>query len=478
MGSPVFSERPVGAVNPWKPLADVATVLIVVFVVDAARSLWRRGNRRRAAIIGGSITLFLVAGGIHTALVDAGLIRMPYMISFAFLAIVAAMSFELSDDVVQAAELARQVRADEQRWRSLLENVELAVVGYDPAWLVTCANPFFSRLTGFGADEIRGRHLTALVGASEVEEVWHAARNGPPPHSRWAVRCASGEERTLHWSSVRLRSPDAAVAGVLSVGADITERLRALHDLQQAQRDLEHLSRTNLLGELTSELAHELNQPLAAILSNAQAARRFLAQAPPDIGEFDAILEDIIRDDKRAGEVIHRLRAMLRKGQVAREKLCLNDTIRDVVEIVKGETLAKQVDVRLSLANDLPILEAGRVEMQQVVMNLLLNSIQAMKDTPPDRRVVSIATAANNGAVETTVRDHGCGIAPDTLSDIFDAFVTTRSAGLGMGLTICRRLIEAHGGRIEARNNPGGGATFLFSLPLAGRKGTDPHDRA
>ena len=164
-----------------------------------------------------------------------------------------------------------------------------------------------------------------------------AAEDRPRPHSEWTLVCASGEERRLSWSTVKLLGPGGEFAGLLSVGQDITARLRAERDLQQVHWEMERLARSNLLGELAAALAHELNQPLTAILSNAQAGRRFLADGNPDLDELGDILDDIVRDDKRAGEVIRRLRAIFGSGKVARERLSLNSVIREILELVAGE---------------------------------------------------------------------------------------------------------------------------------------------
>ena len=220
-----------------------------------------------------------------------------------------------------------------------------------------------------------------------------------------------------------------------------------------------------MLGELTAALAHELNQPLTAILSNAQAARRFLAGGEIDPDELRAILEDIIRDGKRAGGVVHNLRAMLSHAPIVREDCSLNDLVREVAEFMHSELVGHEIELQQSLAQVLPLVHAARVEVQQVLVNLVLNAAQAMKDTPRELRQIEIGTRSENGTVTVSVRDHGHGIPPERLDTIFEPFFTTKSAGLGMGLAICRRLIEAHGGRIEACNHEGGGAEFSLCLP-------------
>jgi C4-dicarboxylate-specific signal transduction histidine kinase len=220
-----------------------------------------------------------------------------------------------------------------------------------------------------------------------------------------------------------------------------------------------------MLGELAAALAHELNQPLTAILSNAQAARRFVAAGMIEAAELRAILDDIVRDDKRAGGVIHNLRAMLNNVPVLSEPCSLNDLVREVGEFLNGEMLGQGIELRQRLEPGLPCVLAAPVEIQQVLVNLLLNAAHAMKDTPREARYIEIETCSESCAAKLSIRDHGCGIPEENLGKIFNRFYSTRSSGLGMGLAICRRLIESHGGRINARNHESGGAIFSFSLP-------------
>ena len=252
---------------------------------------------------------------------------------------------------------------------------------------------------------------------------------------------------------------------VAQIIANVLGRERADERSEQLRTEIAHSTRVAMLGELAAALAHELNQPLTAILSNAQAARRFIAEGIIEVDELRAILNDIIRDDKRAGDVIHNLRRMLNNTPAVPEACSLNDLVCEVAVFLNGEMLSQKIELRQTLAPALPRVQMAPVELQQVLVNLLLNAAQAMKDTPRDRRQIDIETRGGEGAVTVSIRDHGCGISLEQMSKVFEPFHTTKSAGLGMGLAICRRLIEAHGGRIEAGNHEAGGATFWFSLP-------------
>jgi C4-dicarboxylate-specific signal transduction histidine kinase len=248
------------------------------------------------------------------------------------------------------------------------------------------------------------------------------------------------------------------------VGSAIGRQRAELRE-EQLRSELAHTMRVATLGEMATALAHELNQPLAAILSNAQAARRFLATGGITTGELEAILDDIVRDDKRAGSVIQNLRSMVGKQPAARESCSLNELVREVLELMHGEFLEANVEVRPTYAPALPQTLVGRVELQQVIVNLLVNAIQAMADTPVGQRTIGIETHVEPGEVTVDIHDRGPGIPPERLATIFAPFVSTKKEGLGMGLSICRRIIENHRGRIEARAREDGGATFRFSLP-------------
>lgn len=464
-----------GSANPWVHLANLASVLIVLYVLDAAVRSWRAGEGHRALLVGGSVATFIVLGGIHAPLVDTGIVETPYMIGFAFLAIVLALSYELVSEAMLASRYAKEIRASDARWRSLLTDVQLAVIGIDPAGRVNYSNPFLGRLTDYTADELRGRPVASLVPVSDRVELdkrlADAARTGPRAHSRWDLVCASGARRTLAWSTVRLTDPDGRYAGLLSIGEDMTDRLAAERKLESTRRELEQLGRANMLGELVSTLAHELNQPLTAILSNAQAARRFMRSGGASGEEIEEILDDIVRDDKRAGEVIAQLRVMLGKGKRKRERTGVADLIDQALLIAGTEIDAQAVAVDRTLEPDLPDIEVDRVAIQQVLLNLLINALHAVAAPVNDQRAdsqrrvhIEARCSRAENLLVVSVEDRGPGIPVEVMPRLFEPFFTTKSEGLGMGLAICRRILETHGGTIRAENT-GTGARLSFSLP-------------
>lgn len=458
-----------GVENPWVWLVNIATLLILVYAVDASLEAWRRLDRQSAVAFGGGIVLFLILGLVHSILVDNGILQTPYMVSFAYLAIVMAMSYDLATDAVRVSQLTREIRANELRWQELLENVQLAVVGLDKQARINFANPFFCNILGYSEQELFRQDIASLLPPGKYEEAMERLRrteeSGPRPQARWPVVCKSGERREFVWSSVRLQESDGSYAGLITVGSDITEQLNAQKALQLSQRELERLTRASLLGELASTLAHELNQPLSAILSNSQAALRIMESEPGSTSELREILEDIVRDDKRAGGVIRSLRAMLTKKEINSESFRIEDALDEVVTILQGELETNRIALHVRIDPGIAVVTARRIELQQVLVNLLLNAKQALTEMPPEGRNIKIMVTRRNGMVAISVTDNGPGIPAEQLPKIFDGFFTTGLDSMGMGLAICARIIDAHGGTITAENDPQGGAVFTFTLP-------------
>lgn len=264
----------------------------------------------------------------------------------------------------------------------------------------------------------------------------------------------------------------AAVIALLLQGGLIAALLVARRRRHEAdvearrhREEIAHLNRVGAVGELASSLAHEINQPLAAILTNAQAAQRILGRASPDLEEVRGSLKDIIEDDQRAGEVIHRMRSLMRKEESRRSAVDLNDVAQRVLRLVASDAQLRNVSLDPDLAQGLPAVAGDSVQLQQVVLNLVANGLDAVADRPPGQRSVAIRTAAANGSAELSVTDSGRGIRADDLGRVFEPFYTTKPEGLGMGLPICRSIVEAHLGRLLVESAVGGGATFRCVFP-------------
>jgi two-component system, LuxR family, sensor kinase FixL len=254
---------------------------------------------------------------------------------------------------------------------------------------------------------------------------------------------------------------------VLANVVDISARLAAEEVARRNREQVELLSRVSLLGEMTASLAHELNQPLAAIVNNATAAMQYLERGRLNPEQLQDILNDVVADGRRACDVMHNVRRAIKKGSAIRGQINLNDVVRAVAHMVQADAAAQSCKIELHLTQDLPAIEGDPTQIQQVLINLVSNAFDAMRDAPPSRRVVDIATDYNgDGTVGVTVRDYGSGISETTRERLFEQFFTTKDEGLGMGLAIVRSLIEAHGGTVAAENANGGGARFYFRLPI------------
>ena len=246
---------------------------------------------------------------------------------------------------------------------------------------------------------------------------------------------------------------------------------QALHEVEEdARRQREQinlLGRVSLLGEMTASLAHELNQPLSAIVSNASAGRRFIDQGKEDPENLRDILVDVESDARRANDIIRNVRNTIKKGDPTRRRIDLNELVTNVARVVRPDAVGYSCEVETSLARDLPPIEGDPVQIQQVLVNLVSNAFDAMRQTPVSQRKVEISTAdSGDGEVRLSVRDHGTGIGPEVRERLFDQFFTTKEHGLGMGLAIVRSIVESHGGKIDAENVADGGARFHFTLPV------------
>jgi C4-dicarboxylate-specific signal transduction histidine kinase len=246
---------------------------------------------------------------------------------------------------------------------------------------------------------------------------------------------------------------------------DVTERKLAEAALREAQADLARINRVTTMGELTASLAHEINQPIAAAVTNANTTLRWLTREHPDLEEARASALRIVKDGTRAAEIITRMRLLFKKGTQQRELVDINDVVREMIVLLRGEAPRYSISFRTELTADLPRFMADRVQLQQVLMNLMLNGIEAMKEVEGARELTIKSQRAENDHVLISVSDSGVGLPPQFADQIFNAFFTTKGQGTGMGLSISRSIVEAHGGRLWANNNSTRGASFYISLP-------------
>jgi two-component system, LuxR family, sensor kinase FixL len=593
---------PVGVTNPWILVAQLSLLLLVIFFVDATITAWRRGDRRRALVVGGALILFSAIAIGQVVLVVWGIIQAPFLACFSYLGLITAMGYQMSNDMLQGAQLARQLQASEADLRETKQRMELAAsaaelgmwmwdIVRNEIWITDKGRPLFGFTPSekLDFDRFRSRvhpedresvlkavEISLRTGAeyrSEYRVVlpdgqlrWIAGRghvefNGDGKAVRMrgaslditkrkqaeeqfrlvveaapsamimvntegritlvntqaeAVFGYAREElighpiemlvperfRSHHMSDRRsyLRDAQARPMGagrelfgrrkdgsqvpveiglnpihtpeglfVLASIIDISERKQAELEAARQRNELAHLSRVTMLGELSGSIAHELNLPLSAILSNAQTAQRILANGGTDLAELREILDEIVSEDKRAAEVIRRLRLWLKKGEVQQHLIRINNVVQDVLKLMRNDLIDQHVAVDTELGRHLPSINGDPIQLQQVLLNLVVNACDAMTSCKTLERRLLIRTGIENGsrAVIVSVTDRGSSVPEEKLEKIFEPFFTTKSKGLGLGLSVCRSLVTAHRGKLWATNNAQRGATFHFTLPVA-----------
>ena len=384
-------------------------------------------------------------------------------------------------DAAERKAAERALRQSEERLRLVLEANSEGV--WD--WNIPSGKAFFSRrysgMLGYEPEEFAQDYdaWKALVHPDDFDRV-HAEHVAHIDHGKEFCVELRMRKKSGDWCWIRSRGTvverDAEGRAIRMVGThlDITERKQAEQELQQQRQELAHVARVSVMGELATSVAHELNQPLGAILSNAEAAELFLSQDPPALGELRAILADIRKDDERAGEVIRRMRSLLRKQELEREPVQMNLLVEDVFRLVSSDASLRQVAITAALSPHLPPVQGDRIQLQQVLLNLIMNAMEAMTKQPPEKRRLIVRTSyTGDGTVELSVADSGPGIEPGNLPRLFEPFFTTKQSGIGMGLPISRKIVEAHHGRISAESHPAGGAVFRVTLPAAEGKDSD-----
>ncbi|MGE5346927.1 MAG: sensor histidine kinase [Acidithiobacillales bacterium] len=468
-----------GTVSRWTRLGEFSSLLVLAFLVDATATVWRRGDRHRATLVGGSAFLFVLTAAVNSALVHGRLVQTPYLISLPYFAILAAMSYELTSDVLHAADLSRRLdasqealRESESRMTMVTDAANLGLwfwdVASDEFWMTARGR---ARRGHPPAERIDLRQFLAPVHPEDRDRVrksfQESLEKGGEFEREYRLVRGDGE---IRWISALGRVEFAGggrPARVLGVSIDVTRRKLAELESERSRAELAHLSRVAMLGELSGSLAHELNQPLTAILSNAQAALRFLSRDGVSHAELFDILGDIVEQDKHAGEVIARLRLLMKKGEVNVQALDLAEVFQDVLKLMRTDLLNRGVTVQTEWPADLPPVRGDRVEIQQVLLNLVVNGSDAMAGAEATHRRLLLRAEIADGGVHVSLADRGRGVPPSEIERIFEPFVTMKSQGMGLGLAICKTIIAAHGGRIWATNNADGGATFHFTLPRA-----------
>jgi two-component system, LuxR family, sensor kinase FixL len=304
------------------------------------------------------------------------------------------------------------------------------------------------------------------------EAIERARRESQTFEIEYRLLRPDGETRWLISRGRYVLNDRGGVSELIGVAIDITAQVKADLQLRLQREEMARMSRVSSMGELTASLAHELNQPLTAIASNVAAGRRFLAQRSPDLAMFKELLDDVAADARRAGDIIHGIHHFVRKSEGVRRAVNLNEIIREVLRLLHSDLLGRGTAIETQFAPSLPSVDANAVQLQQVLLNLLMNSLEAMQATPAaKRRVVISTTCEADSSVTVGVRDYGCGLPKEDLDKVFTHFYSTKPNGMGMGLTIVRSIVEAHGGKLNAENSDEG-ARFFFRLPVAAKSET------
>jgi PAS domain S-box-containing protein len=588
--------------NPWVRLGQLAALFQIGYVMDASFRLWRTGSpesRRRALTVGGSLSFFMLFAAAQSALVTTGTLRMPFLVSLPFLGMVLAMGYELSRDVLRAAQLALELGekerrldlaasagglgmwrwdvADDRVWmnekgfslfgfaprdqlnaeqfrsrvhkedreavRAIVANAlavgadyeaEYRIVLPDNAtrWLhsrgrvelgadgkprqvhgvsfdvtqrklteeallesevrfrtVADAAPvmiwmsgpdkqgvFFNKgwleFTGRTLDQERGDGWLEGVHAEDLAhclDVCGTAFGGREPFTvEYRLRRNNGEYRWLIDTGIPRFESDGTFLGYIGSCIDITARKQAELEHERQTMELARVGRVILMGEFAASLAHEINNPVAAMVANASAGQRMLARGRLGTDELRELLADIVADGHRAREVIQGIRNMLRNSDTSHVVVRINDVLLDLLRIVQADALERNVKIKEEINLNVDCVRANRAQLLQVLLNLTLNAFEAMSVNRPDARHLVISSHPNSaGEIVIQIRDHGPGFPPGIVEQLFEPFFSTKTEGTGMGLAIARSIVEAHGGTLSAENCESGGACFTVRLPAA-----------
>ena len=389
--------------------------------------------------------------------------ELPYFLTFLLSAVVTSWL----GSARRSSEERQKAHLDE-----LFEQAPEAILLIDLQDRVLRVNKEFTHIFGYAIEEIVNRPSIDLIVPVEMKAEALKAREQLAHGRDLNVETIRKRKNGSYISVSEVAFPvvaDGRTIGYYVIFRDITESKRALEELQKAQAELAHLARITTMGELAASIAHEINQPIGAIATNGNAAVRWLAQQPPNLAGADEALECIVRDANRAAQVIGRIRALLRKNSTPTLRLDINEVIREVLLLTAYETNRRRTEVTTELSSQLPPVLGDRVQLQQVLLNLIMNSLDAMSGLTDRERQLRIESSRDQDWLLIRVQDSGDGWDPQHTSSMFDPFFTTKKDGIGMGLTISRSIIEAHGGQLWAERRMPHGSILNFTLPIAAK---------
>jgi len=463
---------PVGEMHPWRVLIHLSVVLFLIYVLDASLVAFKRGKRRAALVLGSSITFAFFLSAVFSGLMVKGVLPAP-LIALVFSLIVWAMFFELSFDLIRVKQIATELEKNQARINLATRFGSIGIWEWDLADDNIWANEVsLARLGVSPKDRIDFQRILDSVHPDDREMVQKTVNTAIKHVEDLSVEFrlvgSDGIERWLALSGqldYERNKPPHLMRGVT---VDITDQKKTELELLRQSSELTHMQRISTVGQLSLTLAHELNQPLGAILRNAEAGELFINRPSPDLSELQEILKDICKDVQRASNVIESMRFLLKKQEPRFEVFPLHEFVDQTLDMLRSEILGHRAAIQFYIPLELPKVMGDKVQLQQVLINLLMNSLDAMEGLPRERRLIVIrARDTGDGMITLEVIDQGKGIPSEIMPRLFGPLVTSKEDGLGLGLAISKTIIDHHQGTLKAGNNPDVGARFSFSLRKA-----------
>lgn len=375
-------------------------------------------------------------------------------------------------DITERRQVQRALQKERDFIATVLDTAGAMVIVLDPEGRILRFNRAAEQVSGYRSREVMNKRIWEIYRPAGEKEFFKSAIAtllAGQPYSRFEKYCSvkDGGSRTITWSNTAVYDEQHRVEYIICTGIDITEVRRAEEEAQRHLADLARVSRITMLGEMASAMAHELNQPLSAVVNYTQGCIRRMQAGTGDSAALQGAMEQASQQAQRASDIIRRIRDFMRKGEVQRSLVNLNELVRNVMELAQTDVRRHSIQVVLDLAEPLPSVFADAIQIEQVILNLLRNAMEAMEKTAVEKRSLRIRTSVKDGGVvEFSVQDTGTGLSPEVLDLLFAPFYTTKPEGMGLGLSISQSIVEAHGGSMHATINPQGGATFEFTLPV------------